>query len=112
ATPTRFACDRCHPITTFSPAYKGAWGEVIAYLTAGLLYGHEVERPPGIADPAERKTAYVSRHYKPKEKYVRLRAAVLERLMKGWSQQHIARDLGVPYTSVVAQRRALYKQHV
>ncbi len=40
-----FACAKCHRVRFNSTISKDYWNEVITYLTAGLLYGHEVPRP-------------------------------------------------------------------
>src|SRR5205823_5567113 len=51
--PAAFACGDCHGVYFFSSIAPGAWNEVIGYLTAGMLYGCEVERPESFV--AERK---------------------------------------------------------
>ena len=55
-----FACHRCHRVRFFTRVRVGeAWNQLIAYLTGGLLYGHEVERPTWF-------TANRQRPYKPR----------------------------------------------
>jgi hypothetical protein len=42
---TSFACEKCHKIRRVSRCDPNAWNEIVTYLSAGLLYGREVERP-------------------------------------------------------------------
>ncbi|XAM01168.1 hypothetical protein OT109_07225 [Phycisphaeraceae bacterium D3-23] len=39
------ACEQCWGVRWLSPADSTGWNEVVSYLTGGLLYGHEVDRP-------------------------------------------------------------------
>jgi DNA-binding CsgD family transcriptional regulator len=40
-----FACEKCHKIRRISRCDPNAWNEIVTYLSAGLLYGREVQRP-------------------------------------------------------------------
>jgi hypothetical protein len=40
-----FACEKCHKIRRVSRCDPNAWNEIVTWLSAGLLYGREVERP-------------------------------------------------------------------
>jgi hypothetical protein len=44
-----FACEKCHKIRRVSRCDPNAWNEIVTYLSAGLLYGREVERPSWFA---------------------------------------------------------------
>src|SRR5207302_1418593 len=46
-----FACDKCHRIKRFSRCDPNAWNEAVTYLSAGLLYGREVQRPDWFPKP-------------------------------------------------------------
>src|SRR5882672_5428791 len=48
-----FACWRCHDVCHYSSISKNAWNQAVSHLTAGMLYGSEVEKPASFV--AERK---------------------------------------------------------
>jgi hypothetical protein len=52
----RWACLHCHQIRYSSLASRDGWNLFIAHLTQGLLFGHEVKRPPTV--PLTRKRRY------------------------------------------------------
>jgi hypothetical protein len=54
--PRQFACGACHRVRHVSAAEPSAWNHVVTYLSGGLLFGHEVEKPEGFAP--RRKRAY------------------------------------------------------
>ena len=41
----KFACKNCHRVRFMSRLWHGMWNCVVGYLSGGLLYGSEVERP-------------------------------------------------------------------
>jgi hypothetical protein len=43
-----FACERCWNVRRFSIADYRGWNEFVTYLSGGLLYGQEVERPADV----------------------------------------------------------------
>src|SRR5687767_6174200 len=101
-----FACVRCHRVRYFSRIDRNGWNGFIAYISGGLLYGHEVPRPTSI--PRDRK-----RRYRPclNRAPSARRAQVLERLLKGMTYDEIAADLRVGYATVHGHVKLLYKQH-
>jgi len=54
-----FACDQCWQIKRFSICDYRGWNEFVTYISGGLLYGREVDRPTWVK--YERKRAKVSR---------------------------------------------------
>ncbi len=46
-----FACEKCHRLRRQSRTDPNAWNELVTYLSAGLLYGHEVDRPSWYPNP-------------------------------------------------------------
>jgi DNA-binding CsgD family transcriptional regulator len=101
-----FACCRCHRIRYFSRLGKDSWNELIAYLTGGLLYGREVPRPDWLTP--DRKRAYRPCLTRAPSKR---REEVLARLLKGWTYDQIAADLGVGFATVSGHATTIYKQH-
>ncbi len=55
------ACDRCWKIMRSTYTNSTGWNQCVSYLTGGLLYGREAEKPDGFA--YERKRAYKARRY-------------------------------------------------
>jgi DNA-binding NarL/FixJ family response regulator len=85
--PGTFACAACHGVVTTSRAGGTAWNDVVSWLSRGMLYGHEVEKPQWYV--AERK---VARHRKLGKPAVK-REAVFNRLRAGWPVEEIALKL-------------------
>jgi DNA-binding CsgD family transcriptional regulator len=86
--PPSFACKHCHDIYYFSPIKRDAWNRFITYVTAGMLYGCEVEKPASFIP--ERKRRMIRQLNRPAPE----REKVFEGLKKGWSAFQIARELG------------------
>jgi hypothetical protein len=106
-TPPRgLASAACHRVTFLARGKKDFWGEVIAHLTGGLLYGAEVKR----LDVArvQRKRPYAPR---PNATPAWRRPMVQERLLKGWSYKRIAADMGITTGTVDTHAQAIYRQH-
>src|SRR5688572_15321670 len=94
APPATFACMACHGIYHFSPVARGSWNMLISYLTGGMLYGCEVEKPASYVPERKRtRTRQLNRE-------APVRRKVLTRLRNGWSNFQIARDLGISMGSV------------
>lgn len=55
----RLACEHCWKVRRVSFADYRGWNELVTYLTGGLLYGHEVEKPSNFQ--YERKRAHAKR---------------------------------------------------
>jgi len=51
-----FACVKCHKVRYFSRVDRNSWNQLVTHLSAGLLYGHEVEKPAWLTP--DRKRAY------------------------------------------------------
>jgi transcriptional regulator with XRE-family HTH domain len=99
--PPSFACKNCHAIQYFkatSPAT--GWNQVVSHITAGLLYGHEVPRPPDFI-PQRCKT-----RVRQLNRAAPIRRKVLSRLSNGWSAEQIALHLGI---SLPCARSHIYK---
>jgi DNA-binding CsgD family transcriptional regulator len=92
--PATFACGRCHGVYFFSSIADGAWNEVIGYLTGGMLYGCEVERPASFVPERRRARIRMVNCAAP------VRRKVLARLRNGWSSFQIARDLQLTVANV------------
>ena len=84
-----FACDTCHRPRGRTPTVGRFWNHLISVLSGGLLYGREVPRPPWLAP--KRKVPFHPRPDRPAPR----RLAIEGRLIKGWSDQQIAADLGI-----------------
>lgn len=62
------ACERCWRIKRQTFTNSTGWNELVTYLTGGLLYGHEVEKPSGFAYERRRKYAKRARKkHRPKK---------------------------------------------
>jgi DNA-binding CsgD family transcriptional regulator len=99
-----FACHRCHRVKFFSSVDRSTWNQVIGYLTAGMLYGCEVERPAGFV--GERRRTRVRQLHREAP----MRRKVLSRLSNGWSNMRIARDLGISQNAVNLQVGAICRE--
>lgn len=104
--PPCFACVRCHRVRYFSRLDSDSWNHLVAHLSGHLLYGHEVPRPPWLTP--DRRRPYRPHLMRPPSKR---REEVLQRLLKGWAYQKIARDLGVGFGTVHIHVKKIYKQH-
>jgi len=81
-----------------------AWNQVIAYLTQGLLYGREVERPQWFTKDRKRP-------YKPhaNDRPAIRRTQVRELLLKGSSRADIAAELGMSIDSLMQHSNKIFK---
>ena len=73
-------------------ADKNSWNELVHHLSGGLLYGYEVPKPEWLT--FERKRAYAP---KPGRRASVRCEEVLERLLRGWKDRQIAKDLGISF---------------
>src|SRR6266496_3786540 len=89
SAPASLACVKCHGIQYFYRLGPNAWNIMIHHASGGLLYGYEVKRPAWVTE--DRKRAY--RPLLGRKPSVR-RQEVLERLLRGWKDKEIAKDLG------------------
>jgi hypothetical protein len=101
-----FACRACHQVRFPRGWHRHSWNEIVAYLSGGLLYGYEVERPKKMN--TKRKVPYSPRANAAPAK---LRMEVVEQLLAGRTMKQIARDLGLA-TRVIHQHACrAYKDH-
>jgi hypothetical protein len=94
APPATFACLRCHGIYYFSSIAADSWNRGITYLTGGMLYGREVEKPASFIRERKRARTRILNREAP------VRRKVLTRLRNGWSDFQVARDLGLTMAGV------------
>jgi hypothetical protein len=102
-----FACYSCHRIRCFSRVdAKNSWNELVSYLSGGLLYGHEVEKPDWFMRETQRKREYRPRANRPAPR----REQVLRRILNGWTITQIASDLKMCKQQVCDCIRKLCRQ--
>lgn len=105
--PVSFACYACHRVRTFSRIdSKNSWNELVSYLSGGLLYGREVERPSWFDTRAKRKQAFRPRPTRAAPR----RQQVLRRMLNGWTILQIARDLKMSKQQASDSIRILCRQ--
>jgi DNA-binding NarL/FixJ family response regulator len=92
--PPTFACRRCHGVIDFSSTTPLFWNQLITYLTGGMLYGCEVEKPASFVPHRKRPFRHKLGFSAPKQRQV------LTRLRNGWSNSQIARDMGISKRAV------------
>ena len=85
---------------------RNGWNELVCYLSGGLLYGSEVQRPSWLTPDRKRPYRAIPSRA-PSER----RAQVQERLLKGWSYKRIAQDLGVAEGTIMGCASRVYAQH-
>jgi DNA-binding CsgD family transcriptional regulator len=103
AMPGTLACALCHDVNNVSRAGRDGWNLLVAYLSGGLLYGWEVERPEGFA---ARKREFRSPSFRDAPR----RGQVLRRLLNGWTVMRIARDLMMTCDTVWQHLAAIYRR--
>src|SRR5438445_9341950 len=102
--PPTFACRRCHDIEYASTLASNFWNLLISHLTGGMLFGSEVRKPEGFRPERQRTRVRRLNCAAP------MRRKVLTRVMNGWSQQQIARDLGISNHAVWLHIRELCRE--
>jgi hypothetical protein len=132
---TSFACERCVHPKRLSLTDPNSWNELISYLTAGLLYGSEVPKPPRLlpsatprrsvpaeptdspspssilhlpSSPRDRKIPYTPR---PNRSPSTRRPQIEKLLLEGNSFKQIAKQLNLVYGTVLWHAQQVYKQH-
>ncbi len=98
------ACKRCHRILGFSLANCNGWNAFVSRLSAGLLLGREVARPPGVY---RRVYPYRKRRARPAPQ----RDRVLNLILRGVAPRDIAARLGITLTVVRKHEFRLYQIH-
>jgi DNA-binding CsgD family transcriptional regulator len=98
-----FACTKCHRIRYWSSLHHNSWNQLIAYLSGGLLYGTEVEKPEWFTP--RRRRAY-ARH-----KSEMARGKQVERyLNEGLSYMEIAERMSLTLSGVQGHVKRVYKR--
>jgi len=99
-----FACHTCHQIKHTSSWSPIGWNEVVSYLTAGLLFGHEVPRPAHLSTTRKKP-------YKPllNARPAKRRAQIEKLLLSGLRPYQIAPILGTTPEYISNQARIIYK---
>ncbi len=103
--PVSFACKNCHRVHDYGRLDCNGWNELIAHLTGGLLYGHEVPRPAWY--PTRRKhNKFLHRTRSP-------RHAQITRFLLDTDLTHlqIARRLGMSHSHVRTWASNIYRRH-
>ena len=93
--PGTFACGVCHGVARFTRTSAQGWNMVVSWLTRGMLYGREVEKPSWYR--RERKRTRLRILGRPAVK----RDAVFARMRLGWTIQQIALNLKMSKSAVV-----------
>src|SRR6267142_4538824 len=104
APPAMFACMKCHGICYFPSIAPDSWNRVIAYLTAGMLYGSEVKKPASFVAGRKRTRIRQLNREAP------VRRKVLTRLRNDWSDFQIAREMGLTVANVGAHVRMICRE--
>jgi DNA-binding CsgD family transcriptional regulator len=102
--PGTFACAVCHGVVSTTRTRPTVWNEVVSWLSRGMLYGHEVEKPQWYV--AERKVARHRKLGKPAAK----REAVFNRLRLGWQVAEIALNMQISKVAVEHSVRRICEQ--
>jgi hypothetical protein len=100
------ACFQCHGVQSQTVSDRNGWNQLIGYVTCGLLYGSEVQRPAGV-------TIARKRAYKPRinAKSSRRRPQVIELLLAGLKYSQIAARLGLAIGTIECYVRRIYRLH-
>ena len=97
---------RCHRVAFCSTAVKSYWNQVVSYLTGGLLYGREVEKPDWF-------TLKRKREYRPciNAAPSKRRPEVMEMVLRGMTFKQIGAKLGIKESTAFNHAKAVYKLH-
>jgi hypothetical protein len=99
------ACKVCHGVTATGRMRRGAWNEVVTYLSGGLLQGREVPKPPWFT-PQRKHPFRPTLGRAPSGR----RPQVQAMLLRGMTYPQIARELGLSVSTVTGYARQLLKQ--
>lgn len=99
-----FACKKCYRVRFFAPSNHAYWNAVIGYLTGGLMYGWEVEKPAWVSP--KRKRAYRPRI---DTRGAWQRERVRELLERGWKYADIAKELKTSMAAVYVHSSRIFK---
>jgi len=100
------ACHRCHKVLYFTSTSAKFWNHLIAHLSGGMLYGHEVPRKDFFKEQRQRP-------YKPRigRAPSKRREQVLQALLRGLTYREIAAELGMALATVENRAHQVYQQH-
>jgi hypothetical protein len=105
-----FACERCHGIQrTTRVNQRLMWGILIALFSGGLLYGHEVDRPPDYARGVRRKATFRRRRRLCRSP--RHREVVRLLVETDWPLRRIALELMIDHVTVHYHAKRAYRDH-
>lgn len=102
-----FACHTCHRVRFFSRTCRDSWNQFVAYVSDGLLFGHEVPRPDWYR-PDTRKRPYKPRLGRPPSQR---RQQILPLLLQRQSDKEIAAQLDIQPGTVRKHIKTIYKQN-
>jgi DNA-binding CsgD family transcriptional regulator len=100
-----FACRDCWAVRDGAMINAKGWCEFVGHISGGLLYGHEVERPPAEA-PMVRQRRFVNRR-----RTAARRDEVLAGIVAGRSYADIAAGMGVQRETVRGYAWRLFMKH-
>jgi DNA-binding NarL/FixJ family response regulator len=95
------------PVRYMSPNAADYWNEIVSYLTAGLLYGREVERPGTIQRARSPKRPYPNA---PTGRPCPRRDEVFQRVLHGWTVKAIARHMRCTKANVSQHLAAILRR--
>lgn len=98
-----FACHDCHQIRYWSSTIHSSWNHLVAYLSGGLLYGREVQRPAWFV--AQRK-----RPHRPHPLPMVRGEEVEQHLLAGLTYEQTAKEMNIKLATVQGHVRRLYKK--
>lgn len=104
--PPTFGCVLCHRVQYWTRVGTRGWNQMIAYISGGLLYGAEVQRPKWLTQ--DRKRAFARR---PNRQVTARHGEVQDRLIAGMTYNQIAKDLGIALPTVCFHAKRIYKRH-
>jgi hypothetical protein len=98
-----FACHSCHKVVDNGRTGTGGWNDLVTYLSGGLLYGHEVERPTWWGKERKKKFARRRRTSKVRPEVERLL------IQTDLTNRQIAMEVGVTYGTVCTWSVLIYR---
>jgi DNA-binding CsgD family transcriptional regulator len=102
-----FACQACQHLSVKAGRDDYQWNVFVSYLSGGMLYGSEVNRPAWWSPRPRRNVA--RREADPRA--ARRRELLAQWLMQGWSNQRIAEELGISAGAAAQHIVRLYRHH-
>lgn len=102
-----FACKHCWNLRGMTLTSSSGWNDFVTWLSGGLLYGHEVDRP--LAEAPRRRRHKFAHHVHPRCE--RFRERLLPLLLEDESREVIARRLGVKIGVVDSHTKVIYRRH-